>query len=251
MKIAVVEDSQFAREGLVAMLASYPDLELICSADHTDTALELLNETPVDVLFLDIHLPGSSGFELLVNLDYAPLIIFTTAYSEYAVRSFDFNTVDYLLKPISRQRLDQAVEKLRRQYIALSISPRSQLDPESTRAEELQPALEPGSRLFIKDNDKCYLIELASIRYFESCKNEARAFFDGNKAYIKRSMNELERRLPARIFFRANRQYIVNLQAVKSIEESVSIGFSLLMSDGKKIEISRRRATQLAEMLRL
>jgi two-component system, LytTR family, response regulator len=251
VKVAVVEDSELAREGLVSMLTVYPDLELICSADHTDTALEVLNETPADVLFLDIHMPGSSGFELLANLNYSPLIIFTTAYSEYAIRSFDFNTVDYLLKPISRQRLDQAIAKLRRHYAALADMPRSQLDPESSRAEEFQPALEPGSRLFIKDHDKCYLIELASIRYFESCKNEARAFFDNNKAFIKRSMNELERRLPVKMFFRANRQYIVNLQAVKSIEESNSDGFSLLMSDGKKIEISRRRATQLTEMLRL
>lgn len=248
MKVAVVEDSELAREGLVSMLASYPDLELICAADHTDTALEVLKDTAADALFLDIHMPGSSGFELLASLGYSPLIVFTTAYSEYAIRSFDFNTVDYLLKPISRQRLEQAIVKLRRQYAALSNTSRSQFDSEHSQQDE--PALEPSSRLFIKDNDKCHLTELANIRYFESCKNEARAFFGGNKAFIKRSMNELERRLPAKMFFRANRQYIVNLQAVQSIEES-DIGFSLTMSDGKKIEISRRRATQLTETLRL
>lgn len=251
MKVAVVEDSEFAREGLVSMLASYPDLELICSADHIDAALAILNHTPADVLFLDIHLPGSSGFELLANLHYSPLIIFTTAYAEYAIRSFDFNTVDYLLKPISRQRLDQAVTKLRRQCAILSNAPTTQLDAESLQERKSWSVLEPNSRLFIKDNNKCYLVELASIRYFESCKNEARAFFDADKAFIKRSLNELEQRLPAKIFFRANRQYIVNLHAVKSIEESMSDGFNLLMSDGKRIEISRRRAAQLTEMLRL
>jgi two-component system LytT family response regulator len=244
-----VEDSELAREGLVSLLAAYPDLELICAADHTDTALEALKETEVDALFLDIHLPGSSGFELLASLAYSPLIVFTTAYSEYAIRSFDFNTVDYLLKPISRPRLDQAVAKLMRQYRALATE-QAPHDPESSRDEGLQPPLDMNSRLFIKDNDRCHLTELASIRYFESCKNEARAFFGGNKAFIKRSMNELERRLPARMFFRANRQYIVNLQDVQSIEES-DVGFRLLMSDGKKIEISRRRASQLTEMLRL
>jgi two-component system, LytTR family, response regulator len=249
VKVAVIEDSELAREGLVSMLAAYPDLELVCAADHTDSALEVLNATPADVLFLDIHMPGSSGFELLANLKYSPLIVFTTAYSEYAIRSFDFNTVDYLLKPISRQRLDQAIVKLRRHHAAVFGSFGTQPEPENFQAGTQQP-LEPGSRLFIRDNDRCYLIELASIRYFESCKNEARAFFDDNRAFIKRSMSELERRLPA-TFFRANRQYIVNLQAVKSIEESLSAGFSLVMSDGKTIEISRRRATQLAEMLRL
>lgn len=249
MKVAVVEDSEFAREGLVSMLASYPDLELVCAADHTDTALAVLNDSTVDVLFLDIHMPGSSGFELLAGLSYSPLVIFTTAYSEYAIRSFDFNTVDYLLKPISRQRLDQAIAKLRRQYAAATNAGDASPDDEITRSQELP--LEPGSRLFIKDNDKCYLIALASIRYFESCKNEARAFFDDNKAFIKRSMTELERRLPQAMFFRANRQYIVNLQAVKSVEESASIGVTLTMIDGRKIEISRRRAAQLTEMLRL
>lgn len=249
MKVAVVEDSDLAREGLVSMLAAYPDLELICAADHTDTALEVLRASPADVLFLDIHMPGSSGFELLANLAYSPLIIFTSAYSEYAIRSFDFNTVDYLLKPISRQRLDQAIAKLRRQHSILSGDTEVQTDVGGSPGAAT-PILEPGSRLFIKDNEKCYLIELASISYFESCKNEARAFFGGNKAFIKRSMNELERRLPA-TFFRANRQYIVNLGAVKSIEESAGDGFSVIMSDGKTIEISRRRASQLADMLRL
>jgi two-component system LytT family response regulator len=245
MKVAVVEDSEFAREGLVSMLSVYPDLELICSADHPDAALESLSETPADVLFLDIHMPGRSGFDLLASLNYSPLIIFTTAYTEYAIRSFDFNTVDYLLKPISRERLDQAVDKLRQQFSALANSEQEQVYPE--RAQE--QVLEMSSRLFIKGKDKCYLVELRDIRYFESCKNEARAFFGENRAFVKRSMNQLELRLPEKYFFRANRQYIVNLQAVKSIEESISKGFSLIMSDGKEIEISRRRASQLTEIM--
>lgn len=249
MKVAVVEDSEFAREGLVSMLAEYPDLEIICCADHPDTALETLTETKADALFLDIHMPGKSGFDLLGNLDYSPLIIFTTAYSEYAIRSFDFNTVDYLLKPISRERLDQAVVKLRQQYKALSEPAPSQSNPERPQVQEEAPVLEMNSRLFIKDKEICYLIELADILYFESCKNEARVFFGEAKAFIKRSMNQLERRLPEKIFFRANRQYIINLQAVESIEESISKGFSLVMSDGKEIEISRRRAGQLTELL--
>ena len=247
MKIAVIEDSQFAREGLVSMLSEYPDLELICAADHPDTALEILSEQTADALFLDIHMPGSSGFELLANLDYSPLIAFTTAYSEYAIRSFDFDTVDYLLKPISQERLDQTVAKLRQRFETLS----SASSDESVPDGPIEPGqkLEMNSRLLIKDKDRCFLVQLGDIRYFESCKNEARVFFDGEKAFIKRSMNQLERRLPANVFFRANRQYIVNLRAVKSIEESISKGFSLIMNDDKAIEISRRRAGQLTDML--
>lgn len=249
MKVAVVEDSEFAREGLVSMLKEYPDLEIICSADHPDTALEILNETPADVLFLDIHMPGSSGFDLLARLDYSPLIIFTTAYSEYAIRSFDFNTVDYLLKPISKERLEQAVIKLRERFDSLSNSEESALDREYTTEKELSQRLEMSSRLLIKDNDECHLVELSSIRYFESCKNEAIAFFGDESAYIKRSLSYLEQRLPVKFFFRANRQYIVNLQEVTSITESISKGFSLIMSDDREIEISRRRAGKLKEIL--
>lgn len=242
MKVAVVEDSEFAREGLMSMLLAYPDLEVTCSAGHPDIALENLSRSPVDVLFLDIHMPGKSGFDLLASLDYSPLIIFTTAYSEYAIRSFDFNTVDYLLKPISQERLDQAVARLRQHFAASS-----NLEQAWQMREQHQP-LEMSSRLLIKDRDTCHLVELGSIRYFESCKNDARAFFGKHRAFINRSLNQLEQRLPENYFFRANRQYIVNLQAVKSIEESISRGFSLIMNDDKEIEISRRRASLLMEM---
>jgi two-component system LytT family response regulator len=112
MKAIVVEDSRLAREGLVRMLQDYPQLTVVGQADHAGSALTLVNETQPDVIFLDIHMPGGSGFELLEKLSYLPQIIFTTAYSEHAIRSFDFNTIDYLLKPISKERLTVAINKL-------------------------------------------------------------------------------------------------------------------------------------------
>lgn len=112
MRAVVVEDSRLAREGLVRMLAAFPEIEVAGQADHPDSALVLINETRPDVIFLDIHMPGASGFDLLAALDYLPRIVFTTAYSEYAIRSFDYNTVDYLLKPISHERLETAIRKL-------------------------------------------------------------------------------------------------------------------------------------------
>src|SRR5690606_32211727 len=112
MKALVVEDSRLAREGLVRMLQQFPELALVGQADHPQTALQLINEHKPEVIFLDIHMPGESGFDLLEKLDYTPRIIFTTAYSEYAIRSFDYHAVDYLLKPISQERLEKAVQKL-------------------------------------------------------------------------------------------------------------------------------------------
>ena len=238
MKAVVIEDSRLAREGLVRMLGAFPDIEVVGQADHPDTALALINATRPDVIFLDIHMPGATGFDLLAALDYLPRIVFTTAYSEYAIRSFDYNTVDYLLKPISQERLEAAIGKL-------LAGPRP--DEESSAAG--QPVLEIGSKIFVKDGERCHLVTLSSIRYIESCKNYVRIYFGDDKAYVKKSLNSVEERLPPRYFFRANRQCIINLQEIRSIEESVSLGYDVTMTDGRQVEISRRNALELKDLL--
>lgn len=234
MKAIVVEDSRLAREGLLKMLQAYPELNVIGAADHPSNALLLIQEHQPDIIFLDIHMPGESGFDLLEKLDYSPKIIFTTAYSEYAIRSFDFNTIDYLLKPISHERLQLAIDKLK-------------LSNEDNKATK--PPLDIHSRMFIKDGDKCHLIPLESIRYFESCKNHVRIFFNKENAFVKKSLNSIEERLPKKHFFRANRQYVVNLHAVSSIEEAVGDGYEITMNDGKVLEVSRRNAVDLKDLL--
>jgi two-component system LytT family response regulator len=237
MKTIVVEDSRIAREGLVRMLGAFPELHVVGQADHPETALTLIAQTQPDVIFLDIHMPGASGFELLEKLEYSPRIIFTTAYSEYAIKSFDYNTIDYLLKPISPTRLAQAVAKL--------IAAPEELTPEQ------KPPLEMNSQIFIKDNDKCFLVTLESIRYIESCKNYVRIFFDDKSAFIKKSLNQVEERLPSRFFFRANRQFIVNLRSIVAIEEAIHDGYDITMDNGTRIEVSRRQAADLKELLSL
>ena len=235
MKVIVVEDTRVAREGLVRMLGAFPELTIVGQADHPDTALELIARTQPDVIFLDINMPGASGFDLLEKLNYGPRIIFTTAYSEYAIKSFDYNTIDYLLKPISPTRLTQAVRKL-------------MVTPEELTPEQ-KPPLDMNSQIFIKDNDKCFLVTLESIRYIESCKNYVRIFFDDKSAFIKKSLNQVEERLPKRFFFRANRQFIVNLRSIAAIEEAIHEGYDITMNNGVKIEVSRRQAADLKELL--
>lgn len=235
MKAIVVEDSRLAREGLVKMLQAYPELDVIGAAEHPSSAFLLIQEHRPDIIFLDIHMPGESGFDLLEKLDYLPQIIFTTAYSEYAIRSFDFNTIDYLLKPISHERLHIAINKLR-------------LSNEDKLSSQ-KPRLDIHSRMFIKDGDKCHLVPLESIRYFESCKNYVRIFFNTENAFVKKSLNSVEERLPQKYFFRANRQYIVNLQEITKIEEAINDGYEITMSDGKTLEVSRRNAVELKDLL--
>ena len=234
MKIVVVEDSRLAREGLVRMLGEFPELEVVGQADHPDSALALIRETRPEVIFLDIHMPGATGFDLLAMLDYTPRIVFTTAYSEYAIRSFDFNTVDYLLKPISRERLAVAVDKL--------------AGPDEA-ASEVRTPLAIDSKIFVKDGERCHLVTLGSIHYIESCKNYVQIFFGKERAYVKKSLNSIEERLPPSHFFRANRQCIINLQEIGSIVESVSLGYDVTMNDGRVLEISRRNAAELKDLL--
>ncbi len=251
MKAIVVEDSRLAREGLVRMLKDYPELTVVGQADHAGSALTLVNETHPDVIFLDIHMPGGTGFDLLEKLSYLPQIIFTTAYSEHAIRSFDFNTIDYLLKPISKERLTIAVNKL----LARTNSNNNDTDTEdetqsdNDKNQTVKDPLEGHSKLLVKDGDHCFLIRLDTIRYIESQKNYVQLFFENNKAFVKKSLNSIEARLPKSIFFRANRQYVVNLQEIRRIEESISDGFVVTMSDGKELEISRRNAIELKELL--
>ena len=237
MRAVVVEDSRVAREGLVRMLGAFPELDVVGQADHPDSALVLIRETRPDVIFLDIHMPGATGFDLLAALDYLPRIVFTTAYSEYAIRSFDYNTVDYLLKPISHERLETAVRKL-------VTVPSAEQESGAART-----ALDIDSKIFVKDGERCHLVTLASIRYIESCKNYVRIYFGDDKAYVKKSLNSVEERLPPGHFFRANRQCIINLQEIGSIEESISLGYDVTMKDGRQIEISRRNALELKELL--
>lgn len=235
MKAIVVEDSRLAREGLVNMLRGFSELQVIGEADHPASALKLIQEVRPDVIFLDIHMPGESGFDLLEKLDYRPRIIFTTAYSEYAIRSFDYHAVDYLLKPISHERLALAIAKLTTAH--------------DQHSNDTRPALDINSQIFVKDGEKCHLVALSDIRYFESCKNYVRIFFNNDNSFIKKSLNQVEERLPQKHFFRINRQYIINLREISRIEESIGEGYEITMSDGKTMEVSRRNAAALKDLL--
>lgn len=246
MKALVIDDSRLARAGLIGMLARFPAIEVVGEADHPDTALPLIESLCPEVLFLDIQMAGANAFDLLSRLDECPRIVFTTAYSEYAVRSFDYDTVDYLLKPISAERLEQAVERLMRR-------PAGRMEEEAAEARPApaRPSLDERSKIFIKDGARCHLVSLAAIRCIESCKNYVQVYFDDTHAYVKKPLAEVAERLPGHLFFRASRQHIVNLNCIGSIEEAASGGYLVVLDNGKKLEISRRSAAALKETMSL
>ena len=238
MKAIVVEDSRLAREGLIRMLKQHRSIQIVGDAEHPEAARHLIEKTQPELLFLDIHMPGETGFDLLESLDYAPKIIFTTAYSDYAIRSFDYQTVDYLLKPISEERLATAITKLTQQS-------------DSEEVDTNEPRLDVRSRVFVKEGGKYHLIDVASILYVESNRNYVNIVLGDNSVGIKRSLNQIEARLPERLFFRISRKHLVNLQEVEKIDEKSGEGYNITLSNGEELEVSKRNAVKLKAALSL
>jgi two-component system LytT family response regulator len=179
---------------------------------------------------------------MLAQLERAPQVIFTTAYDEFALRAFEVNALDYLLKPIEPKRLADAIMKL-----------------QHNENKEARPATEftnnsilgENDQVFVKDGERCWFVKLNEIRLFESVGNYAKVFFGPNKPLILKSLNALEERLDEKFFFRANRKHIVNLRMIEKIEPYFNGGLLLELKGGEKIEVSRRQTVKFKEMMSL
>jgi two-component system LytT family response regulator len=230
-KVLIVEDSRLAQNEIATLCGPYKSLEIVGKAKTIETAKELINNTEPDLLLLDINLPDGTGFDLLDQLQWVPKVIFTTAYDEFAIQAFERNALDYLLKPISEKRFNQAIEKL-------SIDS----DPESSSATI-------DHKIFVKDNDQCWLIDIQQVRYFQSQGNHSQIHFETHKPMVYRPLTQIEQRLPNNQFFRVNRSFIININFVKNIEAYGQSGLLLTMDDGQEIDVSRRHASHIKQVL--
>ena len=242
-KALIIDDERLARNELKKMIQEYPEIEIIGEAANADEAIGMIDELSPDVIFLDIQMPGKTGFDLLQELDNVPVVIFTTAHDEYALKAFEFNALDYLMKPIDPQRLAEAIQKI------IGVEERDMLVSEEQNFS--RNALGEDDQVFVKDGEKCWFVKLSEIRLFESVGNYARVFFGTNKPLILKSLNSLEERLDQRIFFRANRKHIVNLRMIEKVEPFFNGGLLLEIKGGEKIEVSRRQAVKFKEMMSL
>jgi two-component system LytT family response regulator len=238
VKAFLVDDERLARNELRRLLASHPDVVVAGDAGDVHEAEAWLRDNPVDVLFLDIEMPGGSGFELLERLESVPAVIFTTAYDEYAVRAFEVNALDYLLKPVAPERLAAALERVRQAGMR-TLPPSTQSSP--------APASPLMDRVFVREGDRCWIVRLADIRLLESEGNYTRLFFGAERPLIPRSLQALETRLDPALFFRASRQQIINLRWVVDLEAEVDGGLLATLRDGPTVKVSRRRARLLRE----
>ena len=241
-KVLLIDDERLARSELKKLLQDFPEIEVIGEAANADEGIEKIESLNPDLIFLDIQMPGKTGFDMLAQLDSAPDVIFTTAYDEYALKAFEVNALDYLMKPIEPNRLADAIQKL-------------QLAEEKEIAASLgginRGTLTEADQVFVKDGERCWFVKLGEVRLFESVGNYAKVFFGNNKPLILKSLNALEERLDEKVFFRANRKHIVNLRMIEKIEPYFNGGLLLDLHAGEKVEVSRRQAVKFKEMMSL
>ena len=235
-----MDDERLARKELMKLLEDHPMIEVIGEAVNADEANQMVNDLNPDLLFLDIQMPGKTGFQLLEELDSVPFVVFTTAYDEFALKAFEVNALDYLLKPIQPERLSETITKLSEKERAKMVA---------LRGPDKKLGL--NDQVFVKDGDRCWFVGLSNVRMFESDGNYIKVYFDNNRPMIHKSLNALDEKLDERAFFRASRKHIVNLSWVEGIEPWFNGGLMVKLRGGDKVEVSRRQAAKFKDMMSL
>jgi two-component system LytT family response regulator len=242
MKAIIIDEERLARAELKKLLQDFPEVEVVDEAANAEEGITKIETLQPDLIFLDIQMPGKTGFDMLAQLERTPHVIFTTAYDEYALKAFEVNALDYLLKPIEPRRLADAMQKLH-----MTEAKENHIAPENFNHSMLTEI----DQVFVKDGERCWFVKLSEIRLFESVGNYAKVFFGTNKPLILKSLNALEERLDPKTFFRANRKHIVNLRMIEKIEPYFNGGLLLELKGGEKIEVSRRQTVKFKEMMSL
>ena len=238
MNTLLVDDERLARQELRRLLADHADITIVGEAVNADDAVTRLEDSSIDLVFLDIQMPGGSGFDVLERLERVPLVVFTTAFDEYAVPAFEVNAFDDLMKPVRPERLASVLDRTR---TAL------------TRARDTRPERPPLStgRVFLRDGERCWIVLWTDIVLFEVEGNYAHAYFGSNRPLIRASLNALEAKLDPALFFRASRQDIVNLRFIESVETAPDDTYIIHVKNGSEVPVSRRQSRQLRESLGL
>ena len=241
----IIDDERLAREELKSVLKDFMEINIINGAQNGDEGIEKIKKMKPDLIFLDVSMPGMTGFEMLKKLEEIPHVIFVTAYDEFALKAFEVNALDYLLKPVDPERLAETIEKLRQRDDSEFESAHGSKSIRGDRALSL------NDHVFIKDGEKCFFIKLSEVRLLESDGNYVKVHFGSNRPLILRSLNSFEERLDPAYFFRANRKFMINLEWVEHIENWFNGGLQVELKTGEKIDISRRQAIRFKEMLSL
>ena len=235
-KTIIIDDERLARQEVKRALKRFPDFEIVGEASNAEEAKTLISSLNVDVMFLDIHMPEKSGLQLLEELTMVPEVVFTTAYNQYAVKAFELDALDYLVKPLRQERFNKAIEKV--------IKALSKKDKNNTSVSIHQ-------KVFVKDNENCHLIQVRDIWLIESMENYARIHYNTNIVLIKKSLNLLEEILPSQQFFRINRKQIINIDYIEKIHPHFKNKLQLVFKTGDTFEVSSRQSSKFKNWISL
>ncbi|MET4598205.1 MULTISPECIES: LytTR family DNA-binding domain-containing protein [Stenotrophomonas] len=239
LRVLIVDDARLARQELRTLLSSLPWVQCVGEADDVPAAREAIATLAPDLVLLDVQMPSGTGFDVLDGLERVPSVVFVTAYDTYAVRAFRANALDYLVKPVEAPRLLEALERARH-HAALDTEPPT-----------VHGTLGAQDQVFVREGERCWFVSIAEIRRLVVDGNYTRLWFRDQNALLARSLSALEARLPSDLFFRANRNTLVNLRRIRAVTPSIGDGYDLALDDGSEVEVSRRQARELRERMAL
>lgn len=253
MRVVFADDEKPARDKLAHQLSLLTDIDVLGFATTGKEAVELINSEKPDLVLLDIQMPEISGMDLLSLLDYKPLIIFTTAYDQFAIQAFEESSIDYLLKPFPLPRLKIAVDKAKKQFLA---NFNAKISTEITCPSHLsninnESLIEPLKRLISKNGERMTILSPSNLLFIKSSQGNCLAWDGENNHYLTETLDLLEASLPQSQFVRIHRSYLINVDKIKEIQRWFNGKLMVIMADDNKTELSTSRtgADKLKKML--
>jgi len=242
-KVVIIDDEPLARSIVVEYLQQHPSIEIAAECNDGFQGVKAIMHHKPDLIFLDIQMPKINGFEMLELLDSTPSVIFTTAFDEYAIKAFEANAIDYLLKPFSKERFDLALQKWNEKKNTSSEKNIQSLLENTTK----QP--DERNRIVVKNGSDIRIVPMADVMYIEAYDDYVKIFTKDTYYLKKKTMNYYEQVLDSSQFFRTHRSFIINLQELTKIEPLEKNTYVVLLKNGKKIPLSRTGYSKLKETL--
>jgi two-component system LytT family response regulator len=240
MKVIIIDDEPLARSIVKEYLQSYPAIEIVAECNDGFEGMKAIQQHEPGLIFLDIQMPKINGFEMLELIEKAPPVIFTTAFDEFAIKAFELNATDYLLKPFSKERFDKAVQK----YLHQADTPRAEPVVETAAQSPAQQ-----NRVVVKDGNKIKIIPVSQIQYLEAADDYVKIVTAEGAFLKKRTMSFFERSLAVYHFVRTHRSYIVNTQLITRIDAYEKDSHVVLLTTGAQLPVSKAGYANLKEIL--
>jgi two-component system LytT family response regulator len=239
MKAIIIDDEPLARMIIKEYLQAYSDIEVVEECNDGFAGIKAIQQLQPDLIFLDIQMPKINGFEMLELVDNPPIVIFTTAFEEYAIKAFDAHAADYLLKPFSKERFDKAIQKMKLQKSNLA---------QLVAGTALQTNI-PANRIVLKDNGKIKIIPLPQVQYLEAADDYVKIYTTEGNFLKKKTMQYFEESLPQHEFIRIHRSYIVNAQLITRITPHEKESHLAMLTSGAMLPVSKAGYSKLKQVL--